>query len=44
MVKDAVQKQDMLGWQFNTIGISDGITNGGDGQSLVTQKGVISEG
>ncbi|TVY29396.1 putative dihydroxy-acid dehydratase, mitochondrial [Lachnellula hyalina] len=24
IVKDAVQKQGMLGWQFNTIGVSDG--------------------
>ncbi|TVY78573.1 putative dihydroxy-acid dehydratase [Lachnellula suecica] len=30
IVKDAVQKQGMLGWQFNTIGVSDGITNGGE--------------
>lgn len=31
VVKDAVQKQGMLGWQFNTVGVSDGITMGGEG-------------
>lgn len=31
VVKDAVQKQGMLGWQYNTIGVSDAITMGGDG-------------
>jgi dihydroxy-acid dehydratase len=30
-VKDAVQKQGMLGWQYNTIGVSDAITMGGEG-------------
>jgi dihydroxyacid dehydratase/phosphogluconate dehydratase len=39
IVKDAVQKQGMIGWQFNTIGVSDGITQGGDGTSSVTRKG-----
>ena len=32
-VKDAVQKQGMLAWQYNTIGVSDGITMGGEGES-----------
>lgn len=32
-VKDAVQKQSMLAWQFNTIGVSDAITMGGQGLS-----------
>ena len=31
IVKDAVQKQGMLAWQYNTIGVSDAITMGGDG-------------
>lgn len=31
IVKDAVQKQGMLAWQYNTIGVSDGITMGGEG-------------
>jgi dihydroxy-acid dehydratase len=30
-VKAAVQKRGMIGWQFNTVGVSDGITMGGDG-------------
>lgn len=39
IVKDAVQKQDMIGWQFNTIGVSDAITMGGDGTSGGYTKG-----
>ncbi len=31
IVKGAIEKQDMLGWQFNTVGVSDGITMGGEG-------------
>ncbi|KAI9051403.1 hypothetical protein LZ554_004450 [Drepanopeziza brunnea f. sp. 'monogermtubi'] len=40
IVKDAVQKQGMLGWQFNTVGVSDGITMGGEGMrfSLLTRE------
>lgn len=30
-VKKAVEKGGMLGWQYNTIGVSDGITMGGQG-------------
>lgn len=39
-VKDGVRKNDMVGLQFNTIGISDGITNGTDGMrySLVSRE------
>lgn len=29
-VKKAVEKQGMLGWQYNTIGVSDGISMGSD--------------
>ncbi|KAK5942269.1 hypothetical protein PMZ80_004832 [Knufia obscura] len=29
-VKKAVQNQDMMGWQYNTIGVSDGISMGSD--------------
>jgi len=36
IVKGAVQKQGMLGWQYNTIGISDGITMGGEGRFSVS--------
>ena len=31
IAKDAVQKQGMLAWQYNTIGVSDAITMGGEG-------------
>ena len=31
-VKDAVMKRDMLAWQYNTIGVSDGITMGSEGR------------
>lgn len=32
-VKEAVRKQDMLAWQYNTIGVSDAITMGNEGMS-----------
>jgi dihydroxy-acid dehydratase len=31
VVKKAVQQQNMLAWQYNTIGVSDAITMGGEG-------------
>ena len=31
-VKKAVERQNMLAWQFNTIGVSDAITMGGEGR------------
>lgn len=33
IVKRSVEKQGMLAWQFNTIGVSDGITMGSEGMS-----------
>lgn len=36
-VKHAVQGQDMLAWQYNTVGVSDGITMGGDGMRFSLQ-------
>lgn len=30
-VKAALQKQGMLAWQYNTVGVSDAITMGGEG-------------
>ncbi|KAI9755773.1 MAG: Metallothionein expression activator [Chaenotheca gracillima] len=36
-VKDAVQKNGMIGWQFNTIGVSDAITMGGEGMRFSLQ-------
>lgn len=37
IVKRAVEKEGMLGWQFNTIGVSDAITMGGDGTFPLVQ-------
>ncbi|KAK5994404.1 Dihydroxy-acid dehydratase [Cladobotryum mycophilum] len=37
IVKKAVEKQGMLGWQFNTVGVSDAITMGGDGMRFSLQ-------
>lgn len=31
IVKRAVEKQKMLGWQYNAVGVSDAITMGGEG-------------
>jgi dihydroxy-acid dehydratase len=30
-VKRAIEKQDMLAWQYNATGVSDGIVNGSEG-------------
>ncbi|KAL8971614.1 MAG: hypothetical protein Q9197_003188 [Variospora fuerteventurae] len=37
-VKAAVQKQNMLAWQYNTIGVSDAITMGGEGMRFSLQS------
>ena len=37
IVKAAVQKRDMLAWQYNTIGVSDAITMGGEGMRFSLQ-------
>jgi dihydroxyacid dehydratase/phosphogluconate dehydratase len=31
IVKGAVEREGMLGWQYNTVGVSDAITMGGEG-------------
>lgn len=36
-VKKAVEREKMLAWQFNTIGVSDGITMGGEGKLLLVR-------
>ncbi|KAF2755208.1 mitochondrial dihydroxy acid dehydratase [Pseudovirgaria hyperparasitica] len=36
--KQAVQKLGMIGWQYNTIGVSDGITMGGEGMRFSLQS------
>ncbi|GAB1321026.1 dihydroxy-acid dehydratase [Madurella fahalii] len=38
VVKKAVQQQKMLAWQYNTIGVSDGITMGGEGMRYSLQS------
>lgn len=35
--KRAIEKQDMLGWQYNTVGVSDGITMGSEGMRFSLQ-------
>ncbi|KAK1831468.1 dihydroxy-acid and 6-phosphogluconate dehydratase [Podospora conica] len=37
-VKQAVEKDNMLAWQYNTIGVSDGITMGGEGMRFSLQS------
>ncbi|KAK5108143.1 hypothetical protein LTR62_008739 [Meristemomyces frigidus] len=37
-VKRAIEQQEMLAWQYNTIGVSDGITMGGDGMRFSLQS------
>ncbi|EJT76792.1 hypothetical protein GGTG_06707 [Gaeumannomyces tritici R3-111a-1] len=37
IVKKAVLKQDMLAWQYNTVGVSDAITMGGEGMRFSLQ-------
>ena len=36
--KNAIQKQEVLAWQYNTIGVSDGITMGGEGMRFSLQS------
>lgn len=33
IVKRAVEKQKMLAWQYNAVGVSDAITMGGEGMT-----------
>lgn len=35
LVKEAAKKNGMLAWQYNTVGVSDGITMGNDGKHIV---------
>ncbi|KAK0752798.1 dihydroxy-acid/6-phosphogluconate dehydratase [Schizothecium vesticola] len=37
-VKQAVEKDNMLAWQYNTIGVSDAITMGGEGMRFSLQS------
>ncbi|OAA65318.1 Dihydroxy-acid/6-phosphogluconate dehydratase [Niveomyces insectorum RCEF 264] len=38
IVKKALQKEKMLAWQYNTIGVSDAITMGGEGMRFSLQS------
>ena len=42
-VKAAVEKQGMLAWQYNTIGVSDAITMGGEGQPRTPSQVQVTE-
>lgn len=42
IVKGAVEKQGMLGWQYNTVGVSDAITMGGEGSLPRPQISALS--
>ena len=42
-VKKAVLNQGMLGWQYNTVGVSDGITMGGDGTPRSNTHGASAD-
>lgn len=42
-VKDAVQKKGMLAWQYNTIGVSDAITMGGEGTFTSRGRGCTTD-
>ena len=37
-VKEGVKKQGFLAWQYNTIGVSDGITMGSEGRCCCWKK------
>ncbi|ORY63287.1 dihydroxy-acid/6-phosphogluconate dehydratase [Pseudomassariella vexata] len=37
IVKKSVEKQNMLGWQYNAVGVSDAITMGGEGMRYSLQ-------
>ena len=31
-IKSSLEREDFLAWRYNTIGVSDGITQGNEGQ------------
>ncbi|PTD11124.1 Dihydroxy-acid dehydratase [Fusarium culmorum] len=37
IVKNSIEKEGMIGWQFNTVGVSDAITMGGEGMRFSLQ-------
>ncbi|KAH6660821.1 dihydroxy-acid/6-phosphogluconate dehydratase [Truncatella angustata] len=38
IVKKSIEKQDMLAWQYNAVGVSDAITMGGEGMRFSLQS------
>lgn len=40
VAKEAVMKEGFLAWQYNTIGVSDGITMGHNGEYVRHQQGL----
>jgi len=38
IVKKGIEKQKMLAWQYNAVGVSDAITMGGEGKSSYSQR------
>jgi hypothetical protein len=34
IVKKGIEKQNMLAWQYNAVGVSDAITMGGEGNQI----------
>ena len=36
-IKKHIEQDNMLGWQYNTVGVSDGITMGGEGTHYAQQ-------
>lgn len=39
-IKKHIEQDNMLGWQYNTVGVSDGITMGGEGRQQVCAMGL----
>jgi hypothetical protein len=38
IVKKGIEKQKMLAWQYNAVGVSDAITMGGEGRSAYSER------
>lgn len=41
-VKKAVTDQGMIGWQYNTIGVSDAISMGSEGERIQGLRGIAA--
>jgi dihydroxy-acid dehydratase len=39
-IKKHIEQDNMLAWQYNTVGVSDGITMGGEGMSMSHHIGI----